>query len=203
MLSWLLLEAILVAGCLCVGKSVRGGTNGGSNGHKLVSNSFLCGNVSIKYDPMNRDVVVDDNDGLRNNRRFPKVLRDNVSIDGHILMNDYHFYQICILPKNITLHIDVVMDSRAGNADLYLSFSQLWPTVATSDMNSAKILTDRFSFPTDNDFVQKTLRDQIVDGEHLSAEIYPQAIYLSVFGKTTSNYTIKANIREKTKRKST
>lgn len=135
------------------------------------------------------ELVTSDNDGLRGDRRLP-VLLGAVPIEGRVLENEYDFFQVCLEPTNDTLRVEVVVDNLDGNPDLYVSFRNPFPSVATSDFLSAKLGNEAIRFNTDLGVVQEALGNDDGSEKGNTAPLVPRVVHISVFGRVDSAYRI-------------
>ncbi|GBG29883.1 Hypothetical Protein FCC1311_061032 [Hondaea fermentalgiana] len=152
----------------------------------------MCDELVLPFDSSSGGgLVFDKADGVRGARRMPRLLMNNQSISSTVEEDDYDFFQICVqLEQSFRFTVDVTHNS--GNPDLYISFSQPWPYVGNSDIISANINREHINVSTTAEIVQEAMR---VPGEMPSEQhAVPSVIFMSVFGRETSTYTITATL---------
>ncbi len=119
-------------------------------------------------------------------RLAARLLLSGARVEDTLHEGEYHYYQLCLGERADAIRVNITLERLGGNPDLYVSLRHAWPSVASSDMLSAKLGTERIVFESGIDLVQRVLRSMAAadgsDGDS-DAPLVPRVVYIAAFGK--------------------
>jgi len=134
---------------------------------------------------------VDNNHGIRSRRSLPEVLKPRVFMKGHVMEDEYKFYQVCIRPQPNGSFMKFTFQLNSldgGDANLYISFSNPWPNVADFAYASFKRGNDSLEIYSNSEYAQGG------EKRKLDSLVVPEVIFAGVFGRTNTSYKLQVNM---------